>query len=430
MKKNKKINQRGRAGITLIALVITIIVLLILAGISIQMLTGENSILSQAGRSRELTNQKQIEEKVRLAYNAALMGDMNNGHSKVQENTLNTELAKEFPGSTIEIDLKGEKWKVKIDNADPIEIEPGETSINETENNNQIKTAYLAATSAGGKTKGQITKEIQEDIDSTRNSILVTPCGKNTKITYVRTDNKYLMTPDGQIKKYEKTPVTEVWHKIDGTTIYFRNNKLNDSYSDSDIAVNTRKTITKAVFETEVVPNSVEGWFSNFRNLAEIEHLDYLDTSNATSFMAMFGYCQSLKTLDVSCFDTSNVEGLFGTFMNCYTLENLNVLNWDTSNVKDMGRIFCNCEKLKNPDFSDFDTHNAIIMETMFSGCKALTSLDLRTFDTSKVTSMVNMFRNCTNLKTIQVSSLWKTVEEDRGTMFTGCGTNKLTGEE
>ena len=38
-KKNKEL------GITLIALVVTIIVLLILAGISVQMLTGENGIL-------------------------------------------------------------------------------------------------------------------------------------------------------------------------------------------------------------------------------------------------------------------------------------------------------------------------------------------------------------------------------------------------
>ena len=35
-------------GITLIALVITIIVLLILAGVSIAMLTGQNGILTQA----------------------------------------------------------------------------------------------------------------------------------------------------------------------------------------------------------------------------------------------------------------------------------------------------------------------------------------------------------------------------------------------
>ena len=42
-------------GITLIALVITIIVLLILAGVSIAMLTGQNGILTQANSSKSTT---------------------------------------------------------------------------------------------------------------------------------------------------------------------------------------------------------------------------------------------------------------------------------------------------------------------------------------------------------------------------------------
>ena len=40
--------MKNNKGITLIALVITIIVLLILAGISIAMLTGENGLLNKA----------------------------------------------------------------------------------------------------------------------------------------------------------------------------------------------------------------------------------------------------------------------------------------------------------------------------------------------------------------------------------------------
>lgn len=48
--------MRNQRGITLIALVITIIVLLILAGVSIAMLTGDNGILSNATRSVAETN--------------------------------------------------------------------------------------------------------------------------------------------------------------------------------------------------------------------------------------------------------------------------------------------------------------------------------------------------------------------------------------
>ena len=47
-----KNNFTQKRGITLIALVITIIVLLILAGVSIAMLTGQNGILSQAENAK------------------------------------------------------------------------------------------------------------------------------------------------------------------------------------------------------------------------------------------------------------------------------------------------------------------------------------------------------------------------------------------
>ena len=56
MKNTLKFNLKEKNGITLIALVITIIVLLILAGVSIAMLTGENSILTR-GSQASVTNQ-------------------------------------------------------------------------------------------------------------------------------------------------------------------------------------------------------------------------------------------------------------------------------------------------------------------------------------------------------------------------------------
>ena len=51
----EKLNEKN--GITLIALVITIIVLLILAGVSIAMLTGQNGILTQAQNAKNQTSE-------------------------------------------------------------------------------------------------------------------------------------------------------------------------------------------------------------------------------------------------------------------------------------------------------------------------------------------------------------------------------------
>ena len=60
-------------GITLIALVVTIIVLLILAGISISMLTGQNGILNRAAEAKEKTEDANKEEQRKLAQAEALM---------------------------------------------------------------------------------------------------------------------------------------------------------------------------------------------------------------------------------------------------------------------------------------------------------------------------------------------------------------------
>ena len=66
-KQTNKIQKKGTNGITLIALVITIIVLLILAGISISMLAGDNSILNNATRAKDATRGGEVQETVNLA---------------------------------------------------------------------------------------------------------------------------------------------------------------------------------------------------------------------------------------------------------------------------------------------------------------------------------------------------------------------------
>ena len=61
----------NKNGITLIALVITIIVLLILAGVSIAVLTGENGILTQAQEAKTKTTQAEARERVELEMAAS-----------------------------------------------------------------------------------------------------------------------------------------------------------------------------------------------------------------------------------------------------------------------------------------------------------------------------------------------------------------------
>ena len=62
---------KGEKGITLVALVITIIVLLILAGVSIAMLTGENGILKRSIQAADESKIAEDREAAALDLNAA-----------------------------------------------------------------------------------------------------------------------------------------------------------------------------------------------------------------------------------------------------------------------------------------------------------------------------------------------------------------------
>ena len=87
--------RKCEKGITLIALVITIIVLLILAGISIAMLTGENGILNKGTTAKEKTEEATVEEKVKLETSGSF-----NDEGKINLEDLNENLRKNIKGIT------------------------------------------------------------------------------------------------------------------------------------------------------------------------------------------------------------------------------------------------------------------------------------------------------------------------------------------
>ena len=81
-KKSLRINQKG---ITLIALVITIIVLLILAGVTIATLTGENGVLTRANDAKEQTELAGLIEEVELAKSAMIAENNGDTTKKASE---------------------------------------------------------------------------------------------------------------------------------------------------------------------------------------------------------------------------------------------------------------------------------------------------------------------------------------------------------
>lgn len=156
-------------GITLIALVITIIVLLILAGISIATLTGENGLLSKATTAKEETKKAEIREEIELAIAAIQAEELSKGNKVTLETLAGSEEepgqlenSKDLEGITAKLNVKkitgeykgydytiDEKLKVRIgDSVTGINIKY-ELSTNEY-TNKDITLSVTAESTNGG----------------------------------------------------------------------------------------------------------------------------------------------------------------------------------------------------------------------------------------------------------------------------------------
>ena len=133
---SKNLRFKNTNGITLIALVITIIVLLILASVSIAMLTGQNGILTQAQMAKTATEQSGAKEKVALAVTSAIAQTrdgtltIDNLKAEIENNGGNLENT-EFPTLA---NIDNNKFFVKSDGSVLKYKEMAEISGQETEN--------------------------------------------------------------------------------------------------------------------------------------------------------------------------------------------------------------------------------------------------------------------------------------------------------
>lgn len=220
-----------------------------------------------------------------------------------------------------------------------------------------------------------------------------------------------------------------MWWHVDGTTLHLYGYEP-DSYegviSGADNIVYdsslNRDTITKVVIDNEIKARTGNRMFFTFTNLAEIEGLTNLNTSEVMNMNMMFYGCENLTTLDLSKFDTSKVTEMSSMFDNCSRVANLDVTGFDTSMVTNMSSMFSQCSELHSLDLTKFNTKNVINMSGFLARCVNITSLDLSKIDTSNVIDMSNMFDGCSALVTIFASNKFVTSQViESENMFLGC---------
>lgn len=213
-------------------------------------------------------------------------------------------------------------------------------------------------------------------------------------------------------------------------TIYYDDNWQKGDFTISSISTPDWKhndnlgKIKTVVFDPsfkDARPMDCSWWFSGFKVLTTITHLEYLNTSQVTNMQCMFQDCESLEALDLSTFNTENVTNMYGMFESCKSLKSLNLSSFNTSKVTLMVHMFNNCESLTALDLSRFNTENVKDYEYMFHSCKSLTALDLSSFNSKEILNTSCMFTGCFALKTLDISSFDTSKTTDMPSMFSEC---------
>ena len=450
-------------GITVLALTITIIILLILSGITIVGITGENGIIQNAIQAKE---EKEISEEKEIVEQATVQTMGNNNRGIIEKDNLQSQLDNiTGKGKTIVTEDKEEGgFFVKF-------IESGR--IYKVSQTGEVKylgieETLLTQAEIIASPESNLTPELIQHVDLTVKTLidigdvdytLVYAWNKDKE--NAPEDTKFIeasLTGEGRIKKAGIDSIdTEqgeyyLWIKVvigeiekeecfgpyaikDHTTLI---STATENQSESGFLGNEK--IQRRNIKSIKIQNSLQGHSINEENCWDVSQSQdgrylawYEETVDGkyevtiageggvvanTDSSYLFSYIgydvgDEVTITGLENLETGLVTKMNGMFSNSQ-VKSLILSNFKTNNVKLMGTdgvnasnvgMFQECTKLEELDLSNFDTSNVIGMGGMFRGCSSLKELDLSNFNTSNVISMYAMFSRCTILQDVKLQS-------------------------
>ena len=255
MKGEKDKNMRNK-GITLIALIVTIIVLLILAGVSIATLTGENGILTRANDAKVNTAIGEEKDAIALAYNGVMAE--NEGNGDVTANQLKQELDKN--GRTDVKDVTGEN---------PIKVEFNSGRIYEIDANGNIEEAKPPITFEQAKDNSMLENEENSTVTVSDGTVTV-PAGFKVAEDSGSTLDEGIVIEDKNTNQFVWVPVSKAnfdtqFKRRDG---YYNNNPqtLTADYGEADGNSETGANTNTGVTESETTKSEVKLMYESVYN--------------------------------------------------------------------------------------------------------------------------------------------------------------------
>ena len=365
-----KINLKKERGITLIALVITIIVLLILAGVTIASITGENGILSKATQASQKTTQEKEREEIKMAVTSNNMKYITGDEGESEDYIENFQ--KELDniagtGKTIVEDDKvtyketGNEYYIKSEHD-----KNGNLKINIKTREEYLSDKKYETGDLTDDEKTQLESGIKLEINSGSKGEFLVQVGPGGIIdwgdgTYSKVEDPYTGKIRNKSKKiayinndYSKLnsikmaaggiSVEEVWHE------YSEKNKIYTVKIFTNIIYANSEALLKIVDWGECELREFN--FSNSTNLTEIAspkeksfNKNYVYINNS------FQNCTSLKQIPADFFNNiSNLWSVRSMFENCTSLTGNAIELWNNSNIEYHENCYKGCTNLSNYD--------------------------------------------------------------------------------
>ena len=404
IKEQLKVQKlKSNKAITLIALVVTIVVLLILAGISLNLVLGNNGLIKKSKDAKEETTVADEKEKVEMAYVSAAINKLGD---EVTDSELQEELDKTAgQGKTLVtsngdgtlnvlFNETGHNYSVDGGVVEKMEIDNTKMAMFDTGANTMAKIHSLAQ---DGEIEDSGNVGINLSIDGIKKSKTKPDISKMTDaniVSWTELYNEYEQNPDEYkeiVPEGTKLCPIYMWFEESGEEI--RGMDGSEGLTEITNSNTQKKVKTGTIY-----------WWSESQNV-------YLNPDSSNMFVGL-SYLADISGLSELKTDyVTNMSGMF--FWSTHNLTNVNALkNWNTANVEDMNALFYSW----NGDISDisglknWNTAKVTDMSSMFVGSGFEDVEALSNWNTSNVTNMSYMFGDGdtgSNIKKIDGITNW-----------------------
>jgi len=291
-----KTKFKNAKGITLIALVITIIVLLILAGVTIATLTGDNGILGKANDAKTQTEQAKEDENLKIAIAGSYGTDGKLNLKDLKDNLENQgiDYDKNNTGFPLEVIVNGEKKKIDANGNVTVKLESvadsktngtvfKDTTTLEDTYGNQVKVpkGFKIANDSATDVIGGIVIEDATYTNTIGSQFVWIPVG--TGENAIKKANKE--TVDIALGRYDFTK------NSDGT---ITTSKYSDGYYTEDTTASHNSSygnaIAKDIEKFKTSANSNHGYYIGRYEAGVVDYNSSVSTSNSNNETNWTGY--------------------------------------------------------------------------------------------------------------------------------------------